>query len=69
MDRQAAEALLKLAISLDQPIGDMYVQVAAFSDPEKKSKYKKAVDDLMGYIAHDIIFPIEKDYPDLRPPK
>jgi hypothetical protein len=67
MDRQAAEALLKLALSLDQTIADMYRQAAAFSDPEKKSRYKSAVDHLMGTIAHDFIFPIEKDYPDLRP--
>lgn len=65
MDKNVAIALLTLAKSIDDTIGKLYSEVEKISDKELKLQFNKAVGDLMGYIARDLIFPIEHLYPDL----
>lgn len=65
MDKNVAIALLTLVKSIDDTIGKLYSEVEKISDKELKLQFNKAVGDLMGYIARDLIFPIEHLYPDL----
>jgi hypothetical protein len=66
MDKNVAASLLSLAKSLDPVIANMFAEVEKIDDPEVKSRFKAAVGDLMGYVARDIIFPIENRFPALR---
>jgi hypothetical protein len=43
----------------------MYFEVEKIADDGLKSQFNTAVGDLMGYVARDLIFPIEHLYPDL----
>jgi len=45
----------------------MFAEVEKIADENLKSRFNKAVGDLMGSVARDVIFPIENLYPDLRP--
>jgi hypothetical protein len=69
MEKDVAQSLLSLAVSLDTDIGEMYAEVRKFSDEGTREKFDRAIGDLMGYIARDIIFPIVKEYPDPDPEK
>jgi hypothetical protein len=66
MDKEVARSLLSLAKSLDGVIGSMFAEVDKITNERLKSQFNKAVGDLMGYVARDLIFPIESIYPDLR---
>jgi hypothetical protein len=68
-DKEAAKELMSLATSLDASLVQMFAIVRAFSDEELKNRYNKAVGDLMGYIARDLICPLVNKYPDLEPDK
>jgi hypothetical protein len=69
VEKTVAQSLLSLAVSLDKNIGAMYVEARKFSDEETRKKFDRAIGNLMGYIARDIIFPIVDKYPDLDPDK
>ena len=69
MDKEVAKSLLSLAVSLDETIVRMFSETEKFSDEELRARFNKAIGDLMGYIARDIIFPIVNKYPDLDPDK
>ncbi|MEJ0049956.1 MAG: hypothetical protein WDN02_01845 [Methylovirgula sp.] len=69
MEKEVAQALLSLAVSLDGPVGQMYAETRRFSDPAIKAKFDKAIGDLMGHVAKELIFPIVDRYPDLNPDK
>jgi len=66
MDKEVARSLLSLAKSLDGIIGNMFAEVDKISDEGLRLRFNNAVGDLMGYVARDLIFPIENIYPDLR---
>jgi hypothetical protein len=68
MDKEVAKSLLALAVSLDASIVKMFAEVEKFTDEELK-KFNKAVGDLMGYTARDLIVPLVNRYPDLDPDK
>ncbi|RBP09235.1 hypothetical protein DFR50_12272 [Roseiarcus fermentans] len=65
MDKDVAIAILSLAKSTDDIIGKLYTEIERIVDKNLKAQFDKAVGDLMGTIARDLIFPIEKFYPDL----
>jgi hypothetical protein len=65
MDKDVAIAILSLAKSTDEIIGKLYLEVEKISDSAIKLQFDKAVGELMGSIARDLIFPIEQLYPDL----
>ena len=44
----------------------VFAEVEKIADENLKSRFNKAVGDLMGSVARDVIFPIENLYPDLR---
>jgi hypothetical protein len=69
MEKEVAQSLLSLAVSLDVSFGAMYAETRKFSNEETRSKFDKSIGDLMGYVARDIIFPIVNEYPDLDPDK
>lgn len=66
MDKNVAVAILSLAKSVDDVIAKMYSEVENITDIELKSRFNRSVGDLMGYVARDFIFPIERLYPDLK---
>jgi hypothetical protein len=66
MDKNIAKSLLSLSKSMDDIIVQMFAEVDNISDQKLKSRFKEAVGNLMGYIARDLIFPIENIYPDLK---
>ena len=67
MDKDIAKPLLSLGKSFDDIIVKMFAEVEKIADENLKSRFNKAVGDLMGSVARDVIFPIENLYPDLRP--
>jgi hypothetical protein len=69
MEKEVAQSLLSLAVSLDASFGAMYAEARKFANKETRSKFDKAIGNLMGYVARDIIFPIVNEYPDLNPDK
>ena len=66
MEKDIAKSLLSLSKSMDGIIVNMYSEIDKIDDDKLKSRFNKAVGDLMGYIARDLIFPIENIYPDLK---
>jgi hypothetical protein len=66
MDKYVAKSLLSLGKSFDDIIVKMFAEVEQIADENLKSRFKKAIGDLMGSVARDVIFPIENLYPDLR---
>jgi hypothetical protein len=69
MDKELARCLLILAVSLDDSIAKMFSIVEQIADEEMRKKFNKSVGDVMGYIARDIIFPIEAIFPELTKDK
>lgn len=67
MEKEVARALLSVVVSLDHQVGQMYAETRKFSDPEIKAKFDKAIGDLMGHVAKELIFPIIDRYPYLNP--
>ena len=59
MDKEVARSLLSLAKSLDGVIGSMFAEVDKITNERLKSQFNKAVGYSMGYVARDLIFPIE----------
>jgi hypothetical protein len=66
MDKDVAASLLSLAKSLDDVIVKMFAEVEKLKDDQLRLRFNAAVGDLTGYVARDIIFPIENMYPDLK---
>lgn len=66
MDKDVAKSLLALGKSFDSIIVRMFAEVEKIADETLKSRFNRAVGDLMGNVARDVIFPIENTYPDLR---
>ncbi len=67
--KDIAEALVTLAVAMDEPLGKMGEVVARIEDNETRDLFKKAIGNLTGAIFAEIIFPIEQIYPDLNPDK
>jgi hypothetical protein len=66
MDKDVAKSILSLGKSVDDIIVKLFAEVDKIADKNLKSRFNKAIGDLMGNVARDIIFPIENIYPDLR---
>ena len=66
MDKDVAKSILSLSKSVDDIIVKLFAEVDKIADKNLKSRFNKAIGDLMGNVARDIIFPIENIYPDLR---
>ena len=66
MNKDIAKALLALSKSTDEIIANMFTEVEKIDDDKLKARFKRAVGDLMGFVARDLIFPIENIYPDMR---
>jgi hypothetical protein len=66
MDKDVAKALLTLGKSIDDVIVKMFAEVEKIDDEKLKARLNRAVGDLMGFVARDLIFPIENIYPDMR---
>ena len=67
MEKEIAKSLISLATAMDISIGSMFTEIEKITDEEEKARFKRAVGDIMGYIARDIIFPIVDRHPDLDP--
>jgi hypothetical protein len=66
MNEEIARNLLLLGKSLDPIIARMLAEVDKIEDQQTRSRFKRAVGDIMGYVARDLIFPIENMFPDLK---
>ena len=66
MNEDIAKSLLTLSKSIDDIIVQMFAEVEKIDDQALKTRFNKAVGDLLGYIARDLIFPLENIYPELR---
>jgi hypothetical protein len=69
MERDLAAAIVACAKALDQPIGQLNVLVSRIVDERERSDYAVALGDIIGCIAKDFIFRIEREYSDLNPDK
>lgn len=66
MNEDVAKSLLALSKSIDDVIAQMFTEVDKIEDPALKTRFNTAVGNLLGYIARDLIFPLENIYPELR---
>jgi hypothetical protein len=66
MNKDIAKSLLTLSKSIDGVIVQMFAEVDKIDDEALKTRFNKAVGDLLGYISRDLIFPLENIYPELR---
>ena len=69
MEKAVAKSLISMAAAMDVNITEMFSEIEKITDEGQRAKFKKAVGDLMGYIARDVIFPIVDEHPDLDPDK
>ena len=65
MNEDVAKTLLALSKSIDEVIAQMFTEIDKIDDQLLKTRFN-TVANLMGYIARDLIFPLENIYPDLR---
>ena len=47
-------------------IVQMFAEIDKFDDQGLTSRFNDAVGNLLGFIARDLIFPLENIYPELR---
>ena len=66
MNKEIARNLLLLGKSFDPTIARVFAEIDKIEDEQIKSQFKRAVGDIMGYVARDLIFPIENMFPDLK---
>jgi hypothetical protein len=66
MNEDVAKSLLALSKSIDEIITQMFTESDKLDDQPLKTRFNTTVGNLMGYIARDLIFPLENIYPDLR---
>jgi hypothetical protein len=66
MNEDIAKSLLTFSKSIDDIIVQMFAEVEKIDDQALKTRFNKAVGDLLGYIARDLIFPLQNIYPELR---
>ncbi|MGD0641976.1 MAG: hypothetical protein ABSC22_14610 [Roseiarcus sp.] len=66
MDEEIARNLLLLGKSFDPTIARMFAEVDKIKDEQIRSRFKRAVGDIMGLVTRDLIFPVENTFPDLR---
>jgi hypothetical protein len=68
MNKEVAKSLLSLSKSLDDVIEKMFAEVEKVEGDVIRARFKTAVGDPMGFVARDLIFPLENIYPDLKAP-
>ena len=66
MNKDIAQSLLLLSKSVDEVIAQMFTEVDKIEDQFIKTQFNTAVGNLLGFIARDLIFPLENIYPELR---
>jgi hypothetical protein len=66
MDRDIAISILTLSKSVDGTIVKLFAEIDKIKDPALRGRLNRAVGDLMGFIARDLIFPIENIFPELK---
>ena len=66
MDKDVAKALLTLGKSIDGVIVQLFAEVDKIDDQGLKAQFNDSVGNLLGFIARDLIFPLENLYPELR---
>jgi hypothetical protein len=66
MNKDIAKSLLTLSKSIDGVIVQMFAEVDKIDDETIKTRFNKAVGDLLGHISRELIFPLENIYPELR---
>ena len=66
MNEETARNLLLLSKSFDPTIARMFAEIDKIGDEQIRSRFNRAVGDIMGRLARDLIFPVENMFPDLR---
>ena len=67
MEKDIAIMVLNAAVSINEKLGEMDLAVSRISDVETKKRCVKALGNIIGGIAFNIISPIIGEYPDLDP--
>lgn len=69
MNREIAEEISKLMLYCGSEIDKSVVLVKNTCDSEEFEIYRKAIGKIMGTMLVDIMNPIYKQYPDIKPPQ
>ena len=67
MQEPALRQLYQLALSLDGTILEMLQIIENIDDETMRSQMKKQTQDILGLVAGNIMFPIERILPDIVP--
>jgi hypothetical protein len=69
MDKALASAMMTVAKSLDKQLGELDALISQIPHDGERKQYARALGNVMGSIAKEIIFRIEREHPDLNPDK
>lgn len=67
MQREAAELVLKSALSLEREVGRLDSQISRLVDPKEKEEFVQALGRILEILARDFVFRIVREHPDLDP--
>jgi hypothetical protein len=67
MEKDMAARIVKAAVALDAPIGELDGLISELGDHEEKAEYGRALGDTIGIIAEHFVFRIVRQYPELDP--
>jgi hypothetical protein len=67
MQREAAELVLKSALSLEREVGRLDSQISRLVDPKEKEEFVQALGRIMEILTRDFVFRIVREHPDLNP--
>jgi uncharacterized protein YdaL len=66
MDKDVAVTILAIAKSTDEIIVKLYSEIDKIADNKLKFQLDRAAGHLMATVARELVYPIEKKYPDLK---
>ena len=68
MKKELASQIMDAALSIDSPLGEMDSLISQIDDEDEKRAFVEMLGNVMG-AASELIFKLERDYPDLNPDK
>lgn len=67
MQKEAAELVLKSALSSEREVGRLDSQISRLVDPKEKEEFVQALGRIIEILTRDFVFRIVREHPDLNP--
>lgn len=66
MNKELASQIVDAALVMDAPLGDLDTLISRIEDETERKEFVQVLGKIMGAVS-DLIFRIEREYPDLNP--